>query len=108
MNIKNIKYYIGLTALMFSVSLPAKAMKLNYFTKDILDVFNDATLILLSYAGKITLLLLIFGGVCYIMSGADPQKQESSKKVISYSILGLIFILASYAVVKVIEKVGTP
>ena len=108
MNIKNIKYHISLITLMFSISLPAGAMELEYFDKDVVEVLNDASLILLSYAGRIALLFLIYGGVRYVMSGADPQKQESARKVISYSILGLIIVLVSYAVISAISKIGTP
>jgi len=82
-------------------------MELHYFDKDIVEVFNDASKILLSFAGRIVLLFLIFGGVYYIMSGADPQKQEIAKKIITYALLGLVFVLISYAVIVVLDRVGT-
>ena len=104
----NIKYCVGLVILMFFISLPAKAMELHYFDKDIVELLNDASLALLSYAGRIALLFLLYGGVRYATSSADPQKQESARKVISYSILGLIFILMSYAAITAIGKIGTP
>ncbi|NOQ68210.1 hypothetical protein GQ568_02100 [Patescibacteria group bacterium] len=107
MSLKNVKYYISLAVLMFSVSTPVKAMELHYFDKDIVEVFNDASKILLSYAGRLVLLFLIFGGVYYIMSGSDPQKQEIAKKIITYALLGLVFVLISYSVIVVLDRVGT-
>ena len=103
----NIKYYVSLVVLMFSISLPAKAMELHYFDKDIVELLNDASLALLSYIGGITLLFLIYGGVRYTTSSADPQKQENARRTISYSILGLIFILMSYAAITAIGRIGT-
>ncbi len=80
-------------------------MKLNYFDKDIVEVFNDAAKVLLSYAGRIALLFLIFGGIYYIISGSDPQKQEIAKKTITYALLGLIVVLSSYAVIAVLDRI---
>ncbi|MCK4592601.1 hypothetical protein KAT63_04155 [Candidatus Parcubacteria bacterium] len=106
MGLKNVEYYISLAILMFSVSIPVKAMELHYFDKDIVEVFNDATKILLSYAGKIVLLFLIFGGVYYIMSGSDPKKQENAKKIITYALFGLVFVLISYAIIVALDRIG--
>ncbi|MCK5084892.1 MAG: hypothetical protein KAQ64_04535 [Candidatus Pacebacteria bacterium] len=107
MNIKYIKYYSSFAVLALLVSAPAKAMELHYFTKDIAEVFNDSTKILLIYAGRLVLLFLIIGGVYYVISGSDPQKQENAKKVITYAIFGLVVILISYAVIVSVGKIGT-
>lgn len=87
-------------------SSPDGHMKLNYFDKDIVAVFNDASLFLLGIVGKLVLLFLIFGGVYYIMSGADPKKQENAKKIITYALLGLVFVLISYAVIVALDRIG--
>ena len=107
MNGKNIKYYIAIIISLFSVSIPVKAMELHYFDKDIVEVFNDASLFLLGIVGRLVLLFLIFGGVYYIMSGTDPQKQESAKKIITYALLGIVFVLISYAVIVALDRIGT-
>ncbi|MDF1498573.1 MAG: hypothetical protein P1P85_04455 [Patescibacteria group bacterium] len=101
---KNIKYYISLLFL-FLISKSAKAMELTYFDKDIKDIFNDASQFVLSISGGLVLLILIFGGVYYVMSGSNPENQEKAKKIISYALLGLILILSSYAILNAIEKV---
>ncbi|MEA2098260.1 MAG: kelch repeat-containing protein [Patescibacteria group bacterium] len=80
-------------------------MELHYFDKDVVKVLNDASLFLLGIVGKLVLLFLIYGGVRYITSSADPQKHESARKIIAYSILGLIFILVSYAMIFAISKI---
>ena len=106
MSFKNIKHYIGLAVLLFSVSIPVKAMELNYYTKNIVEVFNDFTKTLLAYTGRLVLLFLIFGGVYYIISGSDPQKQENAKKIITYALFGLVLILISYGIIVVLDRIG--
>jgi len=85
----------------------AEAMELVKYSKNVVDVFNDASMTLLSFVGKLVLFILMFGGVYYIMSGADPQKQETAKKIISRCLFGLIFILISYALLKNVSTIVT-
>lgn len=105
MKVKNIKYYVSFL-LFFMVSASCKAMELTYFDKDVVDVFNDATLILLSFLGRLILLFLIIGGVLYVISGSNPDNQEKAKKFITYTLLGSIFVLLSYAILAVIENIS--
>ncbi len=105
MKVKNIKYYVSFF-LLFMVSASCKAMELTYFDKDVVDVFNDATLILLSFLGRLILLFLIIGGVLYVISGSNPDNQEKAKKFITYTLLGSIFVLFSYAILAVIENIS--
>jgi hypothetical protein len=62
---------------------------------------------ILSVAGALTLLMLITGGVFYITSSGNEQKIETAKKMIIWTILGLMLILASYSIIVVLDKVLT-
>jgi hypothetical protein len=84
----------------------ANAMNLVKYNKNIVEVFNAASMALLSFVGRLALLMLIFGGVYYVMSGADSKKQETAKKIIKYALLGLILILISYGVIVAFDKIG--
>ena len=84
----------------------AEAMELVKYSKNVVEVFNDASMALLSFVGRLVLLMLIFGGVYYVMSGADPKKQETAKKIITYALFGLIIILISYAAIVALDKIG--
>lgn len=76
-----------------------------FLGKPIKCIIDDISGWLLSIIGKIALLMLIFGGVYYIFSGSDPQKQESAKKMITFALLGLILILISYAILTMLDKI---
>jgi RsiW-degrading membrane proteinase PrsW (M82 family) len=84
----------------------AGAMNLVKYNKNVVDVFNEASMVLLSFVSRLVLLILIFGGVYYVMSGADSKKQETAKKIIKYALLGLILILISYALIIALDKIG--
>jgi hypothetical protein len=81
-------------------------MNLTKFDKPVADIFSDASLFLLSIVGGITLLMLIFGGILYIFAGANPEAQNKAKRTFNYAIIGLIFVLISYAIIEVISDVG--
>jgi hypothetical protein len=62
---------------------------------------------LLSVAGAIALLMLIVGGVFYVTSSGNDQRIETAKKMITWTILGLILILLSYSIIIVIDDLLT-
>ncbi|MBW6441224.1 hypothetical protein K0B03_04350 [Patescibacteria group bacterium] len=94
--------------ILISIGFPKilMAMELEKFDKDIVVVLNDATRILLSFASGIILLFLIGSGVLYIISGSNPENSEKAKKLITYTLLGAILILLSYAVITAIERIA--
>jgi len=62
---------------------------------------------LLSVAGSIALFTLIVGGVFYVTSSGNDQRVETAKKMITWTLLGLILILASYSIIIVIDELLT-
>lgn len=60
---------------------------------------------LLGIAGGVALLMLIYGGITYITSIGDQQKMESGKRIITWTIFGLIIILVSFSILQEVEKI---
>jgi hypothetical protein len=54
--------------------------------------------VLLSLLGVIFLLLLIYGGVLWMTSRGNEENVTKAKKILTDSIIGLIIILAAYAI----------
>jgi hypothetical protein len=73
------------------------------------DVFPDTsegvkliagtTNTLVSFAGPIAILVLLGAGFVYITAGGEEQQQETAKRMIFYSIVGLLLIYGAYAIV---------
>ena len=60
---------------------------------------------LLGFAGLLSVLALIWGGINYIFSSGDTAKADLSKKVIYYALIGLFVVGFAYALVRVITLV---
>ena len=77
----------------------------SYLGKPFVDIVNDLILWILSIIGKICLFIIILGGVFYAVSGSKVEAQEKAKKIITSAIFGIIFVLLSYAFLKILEKI---
>ena len=70
-------------------------------------VFTRITNTVLFAVGIISVIMLIYGGLRYIISGGDSKKVTDAKNTIMYAIIGLIIAILSYAIVNfVISAIG--
>lgn len=114
---KNVKIVIGKLSffiLFLSSALIASqaiAMDINITnpitTSDFSVLLANFLKWILSVAGSLALLMLITGGVFYVTSSGNDQRVETSKKMITWTLLGLILILASYSIIVVIDELFT-
>ena len=66
----------------------------------ILKVLNFA----LSFLGIIAIAMLIYAGFLYVTAMGEDGQVEKSKKILGYSAVGIVLILASYALVNTFIK----
>lgn len=66
----------------------------------ILRIINIA----LAIAGLIAVLFLIIGGFRYITAAGNEEAAESAKKIIINSIIGVVVIILSFVIVRVISN----
>jgi hypothetical protein len=70
-------------------------------------VFTKITNTVLYAVGIISVIMLIYGGLRYVVSGGDSKKVTDAKNTIMYAIIGLIIAILAYAIVNfVISAVG--
>ena len=62
-------------------------------------VFTRITNTVLYAVGIISVIMLIFGGLRYVISGGDSKKVTDAKNTIMYAIIGLIISILAYAIV---------
>lgn len=62
-------------------------------------VFTRITNTVLYIVGIISVIMLIYGGLRYILSGGDSKKVTDAKNTILYAIIGLIISILAYAIV---------
>lgn len=62
-------------------------------------IFSQVTSTILYIVGIIAVIMLIIGGIRYIVSGGDAKKVTEAKNTILYAIIGLIICFFAYAIV---------
>lgn len=62
-------------------------------------LFTTITNVLLFLVGAVAVIMLIIGGIRYVVSGGDQSAVTSAKNTILYAIVGIIVALLAYGIV---------
>jgi len=62
-------------------------------------IFQKVTNILLFLVGAVSVIMLIIGGIRYVVSGGDQSAVTSAKNTILYAIVGIVVAFLAYAAV---------
>lgn len=62
-------------------------------------VFTTVTNVLLYLVGAISVIMIIIGGIRYIVSGGDSTNVTAAKNTILYAIVGIVVAVLGYAIV---------
>lgn len=71
-------------------------------------IFQTISNILIFLVGAIAVIMLIFGGLQYVISNGDAKRVEGAKNTILYSIIGIVIAILAYAVVGFVTGSLTP
>lgn len=73
-------------------------------------IFTNIVNILLYIIGAIAVIMLIFGGIRYVISGGDSAAVTGAKNTILYAVVGIIVAILAYAIVNFVigSLVTTP
>jgi ABC-type Fe3+ transport system permease subunit len=70
-------------------------------------IFTQVTTLMLYVIGIVSVVMLIWGGLRYVVSGGDSKKVTDAKNTILYAIIGLIIAILAYAVIRFVINVVT-
>lgn len=62
-------------------------------------VFKQVTNTILYIVGIVAVIMLIIGGIRYVISGGDSKKVTDAKNTILYAIIGLVIAFLAFAIV---------
>ncbi|MBR3131970.1 hypothetical protein IKG33_00950 [Candidatus Saccharibacteria bacterium] len=62
-------------------------------------VFKQVTNTILYIVGIIAVIMLIIGGIKYVLSGGDSKKVTDAKNTVLYAIIGLVIAFLAFAIV---------
>lgn len=62
------------------------------------DTINQVIKVLLSFLGILAVIIILWGGFIWMTALGDEGKVETAKKLIVAGIIGIVIILAAYAI----------
>lgn len=62
-------------------------------------LFSTIANILIFLVGAIAVIMLIWGGLQYVISAGDSKRVESAKSTILYAIIGIVIAILAFAIV---------
>jgi hypothetical protein len=71
-------------------------------------IFQKVTNIALFLIGAIAVLMLVYGGIRYTISGGDAKNVTAAKNTILYAIVGIVVAILAYAIVNFVVTSLTP
>ena len=63
------------------------------------NVIEDITNVLLFIIGAVAVIMIIVGGIKYVLSNGDSAQITSAKNTILYAVIGIVVALLAYAIV---------
>ena len=64
-----------------------------------MGVFKQVTNTILYIVGIVAVIMLIIGGIKYVVSGGDSKKVTDAKNTVLYAIIGLVIAFLAFAIV---------
>ena len=68
------------------------------------SIFGRVTNVLLFLVGAISVIMLIIGGIRYVISGGDQSQVTAAKNTILYAIVGIVVAFLAYAAVNFVTQ----
>ena len=62
-------------------------------------IFSQISSVLLFIVGAIAVIMIVIGGLRYVISGGDSAQVQSAKNTILYALVGIIVAILAYAAV---------
>lgn len=103
---KGLMALAGLTILLVPLVVSAQDISLGLEygsalqlgTRDVREVITAIINVLLGFLGVIAVVIILLGGFKWMTAGGNEDKVAEAKKLIGAGIIGLVVILAAYAI----------
>jgi hypothetical protein len=71
------------------------------------SIIGGIVAVVLSFLGVLFLLLVIYAGVLWMTAAGDPKQIQKAKDILTAAVIGLVIILAAYAITSTLTKALT-
>ena len=69
-------------------------------SQDLTSTIRTIINVMLFIIGILSVIMIVWGGISYVISRGDPDKVKNAKNTIVYSIVGLIVAILAFAIVQ--------
>lgn len=76
----------------------------DYNVDDFLILAINASRIILGLVGSLTLLMLVYGGFTFLISGGSSETVGQARKIIVAAVVGLLIVFTSFLIIKFVLK----
>lgn len=66
------------------------------------QIIGNVTGFIISGAASVAVLVLVIGGVMYMLSGGNEKTAGTAKRILYSAIIGLVIIIFSYTIVNIV------
>jgi len=98
------KKLLRLTGLIGLLPLTARAASINLNvnpglgTQDVVATVTNIIQIVIGFLGVIAIIIVLIGGFKWMTSAGNEEKVSEAKKLLGAGVIGLVIILAAYAI----------
>lgn len=71
---------------------------------DINTIFTSISNALIFIVGAVSVIMIIVGGLRYVLSSGDPKAISAAKDTILYAVIGIIVAIAAFGIVSFVTK----
>src|SRR3989344_4955784 len=72
-------------------------------TPNLINVIQALIRFVLIFAFVVAFVMLLIGGIRWIMAGGDEKAVEKARNTITAALIGLVVILVAYALIRIVE-----
>lgn len=76
-------------------------------SSSVMDLVTKVLKLLLSFAGIVVVIMIVYGGYLYMTAGGNDEQAEKGKGVLINSSIGLVVVLLAYTIVNIIVNLVT-
>ena len=88
----------GLTSADAQLTTVGEAIGTDATTNTLPELIGNIIAVLLSVLGIIFVVLIVYAGFLYLTAGGEDDKVKKAKKLLTQSVIGLVIIVAAYAI----------
>lgn len=68
-------------------------------------VFGNVVDWAVALAGAVAVFFIVLSGIKFLTSGGDPKQVEGARKTLTYTIIGLLIVFLSFAIIKLVGTI---